>query len=371
VNLFATALSKARVPGIRLQQGQLQKKELRMLMPALWLSILALLAFGISSLTGGGAGLMLIPVLGHMLPTAQVPAALSVGSTISSASRMAVFFRHIDWRIVRWFVPAAIPAVWLGAWLLSRVNPLYLEFVLGLFLLANLPLLIRPNRGEPSGRKGGNPVLILIGAAAGFVSGLTGAVGLIFNRFYLGYGLGKEQIIATRAANEIILHIIKMVLYGLFGLLSPAAFGYGLLIGTAALLATWLVRRVLPYLSEPVFKRIGYGAMVASGAVMFSNAGTTLAAQQNVVVDAQMKRDGIVGKLQWQDAAFSLEFKYDEGFEIEKVIAMDDLPSEKRQLAMVLSEGADTTVVEEVHAIGKHSYELYVYKGGALAKYKL
>ena len=85
-------------------------------------------------------------------------------------------------------------------------------------------------------------MLILIGAAAGFVSGLTGAVGLIFNRFYLGYGLGKEQIIATRAANEIVLHIIKMVLYGLFGLLSPVAFGYGLLIGAAALLATWLVR---------------------------------------------------------------------------------------------------------------------------------
>ena len=108
-----------------------------MLMPALWLSILALLAFGISSLTGGGAGLMFIPVLGHMLPTAQVPAVLSVGSTISSASRMAVFFQHVDWRIVRWFVPTAIPAVWLGAWLLSRVNPLYLEFVLGLFLWPN------------------------------------------------------------------------------------------------------------------------------------------------------------------------------------------------------------------------------------------
>jgi uncharacterized protein len=37
----------------------------------------AFVAFGISVLAGGGAGLVLIPLLGFVLPPASVPAALS------------------------------------------------------------------------------------------------------------------------------------------------------------------------------------------------------------------------------------------------------------------------------------------------------
>lgn len=44
-----------------------------------------------------------------------------------------------------------------------------------------------------------------IGFLAGFLSGLTGAVGLVFNKFYSHYGLSRDQVIATRAANELLL----------------------------------------------------------------------------------------------------------------------------------------------------------------------
>ncbi len=53
--------------------------------------ICSFLAFAISAICGGGAGLMLIPILGALLPMNQVPAALSIGTFTSSASRIILF----------------------------------------------------------------------------------------------------------------------------------------------------------------------------------------------------------------------------------------------------------------------------------------
>lgn len=65
----------------------------------------AVLAFSLSAVCGGGAGLLLLPVLGSVLPGAQVPAALSVGTISSSISRIVAFWPRIRWDVVAWFVP--------------------------------------------------------------------------------------------------------------------------------------------------------------------------------------------------------------------------------------------------------------------------
>src|SRR6478609_7850757 len=99
--------------------------------------ICSYLAFSISAICGGGAGLILIPILGRLLPVSQVPAALSIGTFTSSFTRIIAFKNFIRWSIVKWFVPAAIPAVWIGAWSLKFINPIYLEIIMGLFLISN------------------------------------------------------------------------------------------------------------------------------------------------------------------------------------------------------------------------------------------
>jgi uncharacterized membrane protein YfcA len=150
------------------------------------------LAFSLSAICGGGAGLLLMPALGLYLPTAFVPAALSIGTLSSSVSRIAVFYRNISWTIVKWFVPSAIPAVFLGAWLLRFVNPLYLEILMGFFLISNLSLLFG-KRGKNNTAHASHPLLLVIGFLAGFLSGLTGAVGLLFNRFTSSMDFRKNR----------------------------------------------------------------------------------------------------------------------------------------------------------------------------------
>jgi uncharacterized membrane protein YfcA len=326
------------------------------------------LAFGISAICGGGAGLMLIPLLSGMLPVSQVPAALSIGTFSSSASRLIAFKKNICWHIVKYFVPAALPAVWLGAWLLKFLNPLYLQLAMGIFLISNLPFALQKNRTIVQGPRPSNIALAIIGFAAGFLSGITGAVGLIFNKFYLRYGLTKEEIVATRAANEIILHLIKIILYIFFGLITNKVIIIGVLVALAAVLSTVAMKYILPKISELLFKKIGYFAMVASGIIMLSQSGTDLFAANNGRLTTSLIANGVEAKLKWQDARFALEFAYDEGFEFEQVIPIHELTDEQQQYVLTQKGNADKVVIESVHTFRNKTYEAYYFTNNELVK---
>ncbi|PKB18535.1 sulfite exporter TauE/SafE family protein [Flavobacterium sp. 5] len=330
------------------------------------LFICSYLAFSISAICGGGAGLMLIPILGQLLPVSSVPAALSIGTFTSSGSRLILFRKNICWPIVKYFVPAALPAVWLGAWLLKFVNPVYLEIAMGLFLVSNLTFLFQKKKELNKTEHPSNFVLGLIGFSAGFLSGLTGAVGLLFNRFYLRYGLTKEEIIATRAANEIILHLVKIVLYFLFGLISMKVIYIGVVVAFSAVLSSWSMKWILPKLSETSFKKIGYYAMTLSGFVMLSQSSSDLLAANNGNLATNSKNKGIETKLKWQDSHFALEFTYNEGFEFEQLIPITDLTNEQQKIVYSKRQSADEIVIEAVYVIGSKSYEAYYFKNNQL-----
>lgn len=324
------------------------------------------LAFSISAICGGGAGLMLIPVLGHLLPVSQVPAALSIGTFTSSASRVAIFKEKICWHIVKYFVPAALPSVWLGAWLLKFVNPVYLEIALGLFLISNLTFLFKKPKEMNETEKPSNFILILIGFSAGFLSGLTGAVGLLFNRFYLRYGLTKEEIVATRAANEIILHLVKIILYFMFGLITIKVVSIGCVIAISAILSSWIMKWVLPRLSEILFKKIGYFAMVFSGILILTQSGSDLLLTNNGSLVSSFKNKGLESKLKWQNSLYALEFSYDEGFEFEQLIPISELSIEQQTLIESKNKNANKIIIEAVYTFNAKTYEVYYFKNNVL-----
>jgi uncharacterized membrane protein YfcA len=342
-----------------------------MLLSGIILFLFSFFAFSLSAVCGGGASFILIPMLSWVLPGAQIPAALSIGTATSSVSRIIIFFRNIRWDIVLWFVPPAIPAVWLGSWMLTSLNPFYLELLLGLFLLSNIPLIFKSQKSISKSTTVAKGYLVLIGVAAGFISGLTGAVGLLFNRFYLRYGLSKEEIVATRAANELLLHLLKLGLYASFGLLTIKVLSFGLLIAVAAVLSSWIVKRILPYISEQVFQRVGYSAMVISGIIMVSNASINLVNENKADISYVSNSKGTETKMQWAKSTIEVEFEYSEGFELEYPVRWNDIPLEKQKKVKMLAKGADKVLLEEVYGINKHFYEAYVYKNGKLTKHDI
>lgn len=335
------------------------------------LFVVAVVAFALSAICGGGASVLLLPVLNLILPGAQVPAALSIGTAASSVSRMVIFYRNIRWDIVVWFVPPALPAVYFGAKLLSIIDPVLLELVIGIFLVINLPFIFRTTNKSAVLPQRAKWVLSLIGLATGFLSGLTGAVGLLFNRFYLTYSMTKEQIIATRAANELLLHILKIVLYGIFGLLSSKAVSTGIVISIAAIASAQLIKYFIKLITVQSYQKIGFIAMVASGMTMLVNSGFTLYKDQSIQFSLQKVDDKFDTKIKWKQTMLSMEFAFDQGLEIERVIEFRELPLHYQKRVTELNKNADHMVLEEVYKYKDNYYELYLYKDAKLTKYKL
>ncbi|MBL7932854.1 MAG: sulfite exporter TauE/SafE family protein [Bacteroidia bacterium] len=338
-----------------------------MALKILFLFIAAVLAFWISAICGGGASLILVPLLNWVLPGSVVPFSLTLGTFTSSASRILVFKKHIRWQVFFWFVPFSIPAVILGAWIMKDVNPLYLELIVGLFLLANIPELLRKKPEDKTEQKPYPKfVLAILGFFAGFISGITGAIGLLFNRFYLKYGLTKEEIVATRAANEIFLHAIKLVVYLLLGLYSSEAIWLGVAIALAAVVSSYSIKFILPFFTERAFRKIGYGAMVISGAFLLIGTTNSIIKKDKIYFSKNQYQENTIN---WRNSNFVLEFAIDEGLEIERPIYDEELPEHLKQEYNKLKPAYDTILLEKVFKLSsERSYEFYCFKDKKLTK---
>lgn len=322
----------------------------------------SLLSFGLSAICGGGAGLLLIPLLGRFLDVKHVPAALSLGTASSSFSRIVTFYKDINWKIVYYFLPTALPAAWLGSWLLSYINPIWVELIMSLFLIGNLPQIFKNDKKDyESNRALPYWSLILIGFLAGFISGITGAEGMLFNRFYLKFGLNNKQIVATRAANEILLHLVKLVLYIQFGLFSLQVLKIGLTIALAATLSSFVIKKVLPKISATVFHKVGFSAMVLSGIMMLIGFISKAKKEQNAEFYTSFVKKGFNSHLTWAEDNYTLEFRVDESFELEHLVKYADLPVEVKEKARSVKIRHKFEVYEAVHTLsGREMHEMYL-----------
>lgn len=329
----------------------------------------SILAFWISAICGGGASLILIPILNLIIPTSIVPFSLTIGTFTSSASRIAAFRKSVHWKIFFWFVPFSIPAVLIGAYFIKFINPIYLQIIVAVLLIANVPqLFLNKKQQDKEEKPSPKYILALVGFLAGFVSGITGAIGLLFNRFYLKYGLTKEEIIATRAANEIILHIIKLVIYILLGLYSKNALLLGLTIAFASIISSYTVKYILPLFSDFAFRKVGYAAMVISGITLFYSSAQKIIQQDKVQLTTANKGDKNETTLKWRNSDFVLEYSLDGEFEIERPIEPQELPKNLLEEYNKISPNYDKINLEKVFKIGEESYEFYCYKGSILTK---
>jgi len=325
-------------------------------------------AFWLSAICGGGASLILIPILNLLLPASVVPFSLTIGTFTSSVSRIAVFKKHINWKIFFWFVPFSIPAVLIGAYLIKYINPNYLQLIVAFFLIANVPQLFKKVKNDETDEKASPKyVLAIIGFLAGFISGITGAIGLLFNRFYLKFGLKKEEIVATRAANEVFLHLIKLVIYLSLGLYSNLALWLGLAIAVATIISSYTVKYILPYLSENLFRKIGYGAMVVAGITLLIGTSDKIIQQDKLGVTIA-KSESIIS---WRSTDFVIEFAFDDGLEIERPIHPKELPNHLKIKYDSLKNYYDVIHLEKVFTFrNEPSYEFYCYKDNQLTKFE-
>lgn len=240
-------------------------------MLVLIVGLLALVAGTIGGLVGFGSTIILMPTLVFAVgPKAAIPI-LTIAGLMANASRVVVWWREVDWRAAFVYGAGAIPASALGARTLVALDPDRIQFALGVFFLAMIPI----RRWLLS--HGFNLALwhlAVVGIVIGFLAGIVTTVGPINTPFFLAYGLTKGPFISTEALGSLLMGITKASVFRSFGALPEDLVVYGLMVGGAVTVGSWLAKRLMDHITVAQFRGLMDGVLAVSGAAMI--AGTLL-----------------------------------------------------------------------------------------------
>jgi uncharacterized membrane protein YfcA len=214
------------------------------------LALVAFVAYAssvVSGLAGTGVGTLMLPLLVPVVGIRGVVPVISVAMLLGGASRLWVFRRSVNWRIVPRMLIGSVPGVILGASIYGWLPAQALYGLLGAFLLISVPMRRYFERRSRTFRPGaaGTPAM---GFGYGVVSGSLSGGGAILVAILLGMGLKGAAVIGTKSGISIVLHSVKTVTFGLYGLLDPELVLAALLIGVftlpGAYTARWMAERM-------------------------------------------------------------------------------------------------------------------------------
>lgn len=210
--------------------------------------------------------MVVMPAVNFLFGTRAVPPSMTLGTVISSFSRIFIFRKYIDWKIIKWFLPTSIVGAIAGAYASAQVEAEWLALIIALFLIASALWYLLG--GEKINFKVRLWHFSLAGLLVSFLSGLIGGVGPLINILYLQYGDTKERIVATRAAGEILVHVVKLFAYYYFGSFDREHLFIGFIIGLTAVVASIIGKYILKKISKLLFKRLTIGIIVSSAIIM-------------------------------------------------------------------------------------------------------
>ncbi len=253
-----------------------------------YLVIVSFFAWIISTLAGGGSPFILIPLVNSLIGAASVPPVITIGMFLGNAHRVLLFWRDINWELTMWYAPGAIAGAFLGAYTFTQIHFDWLQLVIGVFLIISAVLfaieknpaiietktelmvdssvdLLPTNESNQSKLRLKAWYIMPAGFLKAFVSGLIGTTGPVLNPFYLRYGLVKEQLLATKAAHVVIIHLVKIITYGAFAALSREDVIAGFAIGLAAIPANLIGKALLSQMSPYQFRQLVLAFMAVGG----------------------------------------------------------------------------------------------------------
>lgn len=217
----------------------------------------------ISTLSAGGGSMLMVAAAGTMLGGHAVAPVVTFTSLVAAPARMALFWHHIDWRVVRWYFPGAAAGAILGGWIFTLLSAQWVQTCVALFLISTVWQYRLGERARSFRMRlhGFVPVSFV----SGLTSAVVGASGLLANPFYLNYGMVKERMVATRAVNSLAIQVAKIGAYAAFGALDWELLRYGLIAGAGAALAIWVSRPWLRQLDSRRFRQLAVLVMLISG----------------------------------------------------------------------------------------------------------
>jgi uncharacterized membrane protein YfcA len=199
----------------------------------------ALLASVVGGVSGYGTGALMPLVLVPIVGAEPVVPIIAISSLLTNTSRAAAFFALIDVRRVLIVLAASIPTCILGAWFYTRLDDRGALLVIGGMMMLSVPLRRFLKRRDIRLGEGG-----LFAGSLGFglaAGGTTGA-GIILLSLLMAVGLESGAVIATDAAVSIVLGIVRVMVFGIAGVVDAKVVSLALLIGLVAFPGAFLAK---------------------------------------------------------------------------------------------------------------------------------
>lgn len=190
------------------------------------ISLVALVASGLTFFSGFGLGTLLLPVFAFFMPVEQAIATTAVVHLLNGLFKVLLVGRHATRNVVLRFGIPAIGAALIGAWLLLRlahvptvytyeawgrtftitVVKLVVGLLLSLFAVIEVVPRLRTMTFDPQ-------YLPLGGVLSGFFGGLTGMQGTLRSAFLSRVGLSKEAFVANGVVLGCIIDCSRLGVY--------------------------------------------------------------------------------------------------------------------------------------------------------------
>jgi hypothetical protein len=213
----------------------------------------ALVGSTIGGVAGFGAGHNLLPLLAWTVGIRASVPVLTVTMFLGNLSRVYWSRGEIDRRVVVRFLAGAVPATALGAVLYAGAASASLRWIIGLFMIAAVPLRRLLLSRHVSVRLRHFPVL---GVGFGMLSALVVSTGPLLAPFFLAYGLRRGAFIATEGLCTIGMHVARGAIFAGLALIGWRTLALGVVLGAFMFAGAWLSRRLLDRMTDRVFLNV-------------------------------------------------------------------------------------------------------------------
>jgi uncharacterized membrane protein YfcA len=184
---------------------------------------------------------------------------------VSAMFTKFAFSKYADWRRTAIVLVAAVPTCVLGAWGYTKLSSAGAALVIGSMLILSVPLrrLMRHH-----GVKIGDGGLALGSFGYGLVVGGTAGSGVILLSLLMAAGVEGAGVIATDAAISIVIGIVKILVFGIAGVITAQVIAFALLTGLVALPGAFLAKAFVERMPLHVHTAILDAVVLLGGAFL-------------------------------------------------------------------------------------------------------
>ena len=228
-----------------------------------------LVAGTVGGIIGFGASIMLMPVLVMVFGPREAVPIMSVASILANGSRVAVWWRDIDWKVTAAYSLTAVPAAVMGARTMLILPPGLMDTLLGLFFLAMIPCRRWMRRQDWRLHYGH---MMLVGTCIGYITGIVVSTGPINAPFFLAYGLVKGAYLGTEAMGSLTIYLAKAATFRHYDALPWAIVAKGLIVGSSLVGGAFIAKRIVQRMNTEQFRHLMDGVLLLAGLTLLLTA---------------------------------------------------------------------------------------------------